>query len=73
MNNLVFEGKEGGDDVMITLTKSGPTAVVAVSVLVSVAGGSATGLHLYIMYVCVCVFDMELAGHPKKKQSIPFL
>ena len=55
MNNLVFEGKEGGDDVMIPLTKSGPTAVVAVSVFVSVAGGSATGLHLCIMYVYVCV------------------
>ena len=55
MNNLVFEGKEGSDDVMIPLTKSGPTAVVPVSVTVFVAGGSATGLQLCIMYVCVCV------------------
>ena len=55
MNNLVFEGKEGSDDVMIPLTKSGPIAVVAVSVFVAVSGGSATGLHLCIIYVCVCV------------------
>ena len=70
MNNLVFEGKEGSDDVMIPLTKSGPIAVVAVSVFVAVSGGSATGLHLCIIYVCVCMCLMwcYIASHVKKKQ-----